>query len=418
MAVSFYRSSSAKAALGLAENDVPVPNGAIIFSKDTGSLTGKIYVQTGDAGDTNTLYCYGDFDASNLEQAINDLQDALGNTIDITGIGDDKKTITQIIQEIQAVLGSKAGVEDIEGMLRIDKAWEVGGYDDLPVARSGIRVGDVWKLRETEETYYVKELTVNTNIYVNLLTSGYEAKFTLDCGESLGKAVSEAQFLAEIKDSYKSQRFISWPLLTGSYINPDLRKTLGIGDSGLRVVPINTSSYGLIVMLVIANSSLANIKGTVPCFALSTSGRVTMNSWSHPLQNTGEIIKCLNGVIPANAAINSFFTFGGGIVWERLGGGKSDDELDDYSNNTPKTKVVKQYVDTAIAAIKQQLAGIGSCFDVKGSVANMDLLEAKTDVENGDVWYVESEKAAYFAFVDKDGNVTWNPFATLNLEWR
>ena len=412
MAVSFYKSPAEKAARGLDWQNNPVPTGAIIFGYDTsGGTTGKIYVQNGTPGTINSLICYGDMD----------------------------------MESISGLLQSKVDVSQFNKVLKY--VGEVATRAALPDDKN-VREGDVYRITQTNELYFAKEKLVSNTIQIHFVDrEGNQYTTSFDVGANRANVIDIAEYNREISSISPGHNVTpfnddtKFPSVNGPSQLMSVFTQNGISFlyPQMRMVPVIHPSRGLIVVLVAQHLDLGGSgvdwnPTTDPdahrfhTVALGVKGSLDINSWRVGAVNQGEFIWCENGVLPSGAAdsasIYEFNTFSLGVIWAPLasnGSGTNSIEIDntliDNSANPTQGGAVKRYVDNAISELQDRIDSIGSSFDLKGSVANLTALESLTNVQNGDVYYVESESLAYFALV-QGSTVTWKPFSSFNLEWK
>lgn len=199
-------------------------------------------------------------------------------------------------------------------------------YSSLP-GSNGISVGYTYHIEDTKEEVFAKEIREDNNLYFNETT--HNQHFTINiASDSTTPVINESDFRTYL--SNKSQdKFSAYPILAYTYVDPAVRTTLSTGESNFHVVPVRSSTYG-IMFVIVAYEHAKVTGGNKKAWAMTTRYDSPMNTWSGHIENMGEIIEITSST-PANENIRGFYAFGGGVVWEKLG-----PNVDDFSNKADK----------------------------------------------------------------------------------
>lgn len=206
---------------------------------------------------------------------------------------------------------------------------QIGSYSNLPSA-DATQAGDVWHITDSGDDYYARSVTMDNNLYVNILpptgvpdtvqividTDTYTPITTTE----LSVLLQSATWSAEYPNVAASQ----------SNIGADTRENyLGFGSSRICFVPVRVENFGLIVVMVDYQNS------TRHPWALGVAGATANpNTWEYHIHGQGEVINVSNGVYNQNN-VKTFQVAGGSVVWESMGGvvEESDPVFNQWVNN-------------------------------------------------------------------------------------
>lgn len=226
----------------------------------------------------------------------------------------------------------------------------MGAVDELPSSNgSNIKVGDVYVLKSTREEFMAISITSDEKLYYNLsAVGGGSATISgnIDTSVSNTGIKTEAQLAQAVTST--SDQFSSYPLISSTYVSTPLSATTS-NEIMYRLVPVQSSKYGLTLVLVTRDL----FSGVHKAYALRNGTDGGLNSISGTLYLPEDFADVTNGY-PSSAGIRTFFVFGGGVQWERIGStdisGKADKVVGATSGNFATLTADGNLADSGVSA--------------------------------------------------------------------
>ena len=185
---------------------------------------------------------------------------------------------------------------------------EVDTYDDLPNSSGTIAVGDVFYVKDTDSQVVATEITSDKNLRVIYST---DVNVTLDTdSEGTTPILSTSDFFSAFSTD---GAFDAYPTFAYTY-HKIYYNGSNVGD--LKIVPVRTSEYGIIIALVSVTASKAWAAST-------TYDGGERNVWyiEGMLSNGSGVVELdvTHSTIPSGRNIKEFVIFGGGVTWKSIG---------------------------------------------------------------------------------------------------
>lgn len=201
-------------------------------------------------------------------------------------------------------------VDDIDDVPYFEYRGELDDLSGLP-GSSGASIGDVYWLRNENRSVYARKVTQNSSLYWN--ETRHNQNLIIDTSNASTPIIQESAFRTNLANT-SQDKFSAYPQLAYTYVDPSVRLTWGTGESNFRVVPVMSSTYGTMLVLVAYEHSKIS-GGAKKAWAMTTRYDGPMNSWSGHIENMGEVVE-ITSETPASADIRGFTTFGGGVEWQ------------------------------------------------------------------------------------------------------
>ena len=185
---------------------------------------------------------------------------------------------------------------------------EVNTYDDLSNISEPIAVGDVFYIKDTDSQVVATEITSDKNLRVIYST---DINVTLNTdSEGITPILSTSDFFSAFSTD---GAFDTYPTFAYTY-HKIYYNGSNVGD--LKIVPVRTSEYGIIIALVSVTASKAWAAST-------TYDGGERNVWyiEGMLSNGSGVVELdvTHSTIPSGRNIKEFVVFGGGVTWKSIG---------------------------------------------------------------------------------------------------
>ena len=214
-----------------------------------------------------------------------------------TGLSEGVLTIGKNEQDQNAVISDNSIYMKYKG--------SVQDYETLP-GSNGVQIGDTYFVEELNSLVTATSVTQDTNLYVRYPNAGLDIAINTNA-EGNTPILQEADFFAAFSNN---NEFNNYPTLSYTYHSIYYNGS-NVGD--LKIVPVRSSEYGIILVLCNISSHKA--------WAATDVNTGDLNTWyiTTPISNNAGIVEIdvIHSTIPTGTNILQLQVFGDGVKWTK-----------------------------------------------------------------------------------------------------